>query len=55
VESLEVAILDLLEKGAAVGAEERSLLTELRSELGRLRREQRISKAEIIFFDTRKR
>lgn len=53
VESLEVAILDLLEKDPVVGEEERRLLWDLRGELGRLRRERRISKAEIIFFETR--
>ena len=53
VDSLEVEILDLLEKGQAMRAGERSLLEELRSLLGTLRRTQRISKAEIIVFDTR--
>jgi hypothetical protein len=53
VDSLEVAILDLLEKAPGIDAEERSMLVELRRQLGALRREQRISKAEIIFFDTR--
>jgi len=53
VDSLEVAILDLLEKAPGIDAEERSLLVELRRQLGALRRERRISKAEIIFFDTR--
>jgi hypothetical protein len=51
VDSLEVAILDLLEHASALDDRERSLLEELRSELCRLRRENRISKAEIIFFD----
>lgn len=54
VDSLEVEILDLLEKGPAVGTDERSLLEELRGQLGSLRRSRRISKAEIIVFDTRR-
>jgi hypothetical protein len=53
VESLEVAILDLLENTPAGATEERQLLTELRTRLGELRRQHRISKAEIIFFDSR--
>lgn len=53
VDSLEVAIMDLLEKAPDIHDEERSLLNELRNKLGSLRRERRISKAEIIFFDTR--
>lgn len=53
VETLEVAILDLLEKGVTIGDGERGLLERLRHELGRLRRDRRISKAEIIFFDIR--
>lgn len=53
VDSLEVEILDLLEKGPAMRPDERSLLVELRGLLGDLRRTQRMSKAEIIVFDTR--
>lgn len=52
VDSLEVEIFDLLEKGPAMGADERSMLEALRGMLGNLRRSQRISKAEIIVFDT---
>lgn len=55
VDSLEVAILDLLEHALPIDADERSLLVELRNQLGSLRREQRISKGEIIFFDMRNR
>jgi hypothetical protein len=51
VDSLEVAILDLIENAPALDDRERVLLEALRSQLGRLRREDRISKAEIIFFD----
>lgn len=54
VDSLEVGILDLLEKGPVMKAEERSMLEELRDQLGNLRRSHRISKAEIIVFDTRR-
>ncbi len=53
VDSLEIAILDLLENSPSLHHEERPLLDELRCRLRSLRREQRISKAEIIFFDTR--
>ena len=52
VESLEIAILDLLETLGDAERDERPLLQELRGELGRLRRQHRVSKAEIIFFDT---
>ncbi len=52
VESLEVAILDLIEHLPPSDDRERSLLMELRAQLGALRRTNRISKAEIIFFDT---
>jgi hypothetical protein len=51
VESLEVAILDLIEHEPALDERECSLLKELRNELCRLRRKDRISKAEIILFD----
>lgn len=54
VDSLEIAILDILENLPAIDVAERSQLVELRSQLGKLRRAGRISKAEIIFFDTRK-
>lgn len=55
VDSLEVEILDLLENEPPVDAEERALLVELRNQLGYLRREHRISKAEIIVFNTQNR
>jgi hypothetical protein len=51
VESLEVAILDLLDGSCALDDRERSLLEELRTTLGALRRKRKISKAEIILFD----
>ena len=54
VDSLEVAILDLLENLPVSEAYEQNLLKELRNELGCLRRGRKISKAEIIFFDTAK-
>ena len=55
VDSLEIEILDLLENTPVIDAEERALLMELRNQFGQLRRGQRISKAEIIVFDTRAR
>lgn len=52
VDSLEVAILDLLDGLSAQDDDrERALLEELRMRLGALRRQGRISKAEIILFD----
>lgn len=55
VDSLEVAVFDLLEHLPVADEAERPLLLELREQLGILRRDGRISKAEIIFFDTRGR
>ncbi len=52
VESLEVAILDLIENLQEPESHERPLLEELRRQLSGLRRNRRISKAEIIFFNT---
>ena len=51
VDSLEVAIHDLLDDSPAMDERERSLLAELRSRLCALRRGKKISKAEIILFD----
>lgn len=51
VDSLEVAILDVIEHLPPADQREREMLAELRAQLGRLRRESRISKAEVIFFD----
>jgi hypothetical protein len=51
VDSLEVAILDIIENLSTLDDRERALLEELRGQLCRLRREDKISKAEIIFFD----
>ncbi|HEY5998239.1 MAG TPA: hypothetical protein VI078_02940 [bacterium] len=53
VDSLEIALLDLVEHAREIASDERDLLVDLRELLGRLRRERRTSKAEIIFFDTR--
>ena len=55
VDALEVAIMDLLDPTNSIGEDERSLLTELRDQLVRLRRGHRISKAEIILFDIARR
>lgn len=52
IETLEVSILDLIED-AATDAKAVVMLKQLRSIVSRLRREDRITKGEIIFFSTR--
>lgn len=49
VESLEVAILDLLESVPEEDEYERAILTELRHQIGILRRKRVIWKAELLF------
>jgi len=50
-ESLEVAILDLLENLPPEEAEERILLEELRKYIGHQRRQKMVSKGELLFID----
>ena len=50
-DSLEIAILDLLDNLPENLAHERPLLEEIRATIGRLRRGQQVSKAELLFFD----
>ena len=54
VESLEVAVVDLLETLDPSERYEYGLLTELKTHLALLRRQRKISKAEIILFQTAK-
>lgn len=49
LEKLEVALMDLLETMPADEPAERSLLTDLHKAIGSLRREQKMTKSEIIF------
>ena len=51
IERLEVAISDMLEKMPGMDGRERDLLDDLRKHLGRLRRENKMRKSEIIFAD----
>ena len=51
VDSLEVAVMDLIEHLTPEFAHEKPLLDSLRILLTKLRRGKKISKAEIIFFD----
>ena len=53
IESLEIAILDLLEDLGPGEEEERVLLSRLREKLRSLRHSQAMSKAEIVFVRTR--
>lgn len=53
IDSLEVAIIDLLDKAEWHNPWERSLLERLRDMIRTLRREGRLSKAELLFIDTR--
>jgi hypothetical protein len=54
IESLEVAILDLLENLPADETEERGLLEELRKCISHQRRGKLVSKAELLFIDMRR-
>ena len=51
IDALELAVIELLEEAAQDG--EHSLLTQLRDLIRRLRRGGRLSKAELLFVDTR--
>lgn len=53
VERLEVAVMDMLDNLAKNDEYERKLLTELRGCLSRQRRGNKVSKAEMLLFDTR--
>ncbi|MGH7857691.1 MAG: hypothetical protein ACREQY_10215, partial [Candidatus Binatia bacterium] len=52
IESLEVAILDVLEGLPAKERHERALLEELLDHIRRLRRGRKMSKAELVFVET---
>ena len=51
VEKVEVALLDLLEEARLSAPDEVPMLEALRDKIGRARRGNRISKAEILFVD----
>jgi hypothetical protein len=51
VDSLEVALLDLIEGLAPEDSDERSLIEELRSVIGQQRRRRTVTKAELVFVD----
>lgn len=53
-ETIEVALMDEIEDLPAEDSYERGLLTELKTHFNKLRRFKKLSKAEIIFVDTRK-
>lgn len=53
IDSIELAVIDLVECGAAAEEWERSLLVELRDLIRNLRQRREISKAEMLFVDTR--
>lgn len=55
VESLEVAILDVIEGLPPADEDERALLQELREQIRGFRRGQQMSKAEVLFVETRGR
>jgi hypothetical protein len=53
IDSLELAVLELLEDSELYDARERSLLSQLRDLIRILRRRGELSKAEMLFVDTR--
>lgn len=53
VESLEVAIMDLIEGLSLDEISEKNLLTDLRQKLSHNRRQERVSKGEILFISTK--
>jgi hypothetical protein len=53
IESLELALIDLLDHLPVSDSYERRLLSTIREKLNTVRREQRISKAEILFVATK--
>jgi hypothetical protein len=55
IDSLELAVVELLEESRSHGDAERSLLEQLRDLMRKLRRRGGVSKAEILFVDTRAR
>jgi hypothetical protein len=55
VDSLEVAILDLIEALGPDEEAEKATLKELRSLIGRQRRRKSVSKAELVFVDVEDR
>jgi hypothetical protein len=53
IDSIELAVIDLVDSGGAVEQWEHSLLSELRDLIRSLRQRREISKAEMLFVDTR--
>jgi hypothetical protein len=53
IDSFALAVIDAVESGAASDDRERSILTELRNLISNLRRKGGLSKAEMLFVDTR--
>jgi hypothetical protein len=53
IDSIELAVIDLVESGAASEEWEQSLLVELRDLIRNLRQRRELSKAEMLFVDTR--
>jgi hypothetical protein len=54
IDSLEVAVMDLLEDLPAAEEHERTILEELEVRIRQLRRSKKVSKAELLFVDTAK-
>jgi len=52
IDSLEVAVMDLLEDLPAAEERERVILAELEQRIRQLRRSKKVSKAELLFIDT---
>ncbi|MBP7829058.1 MAG: hypothetical protein KA248_03990 [Kiritimatiellae bacterium] len=55
VESLEVAILDVMESARDISEHERAILVELRGLLSTHRRGSQMTKGELLFVETRRR
>ena len=55
IEALEIEIQDLLDKMKLFEKEERRILVELRALLAKLRRQDTVSKAELLFVETSKK
>lgn len=53
IDSIELAVIDLVESGAASDEWEQALLAELRDLIRNLRQRRELSKAEMLFVDTR--
>jgi hypothetical protein len=55
IDSIELSVIDLVESQAATDEWERTLLVELRDLIRELRQRRELSKAEMLFVDTRNR